>query len=139
MAKIEEQTDGFDKIKEINRNHYETGIFYMPKEYFEGWFRSICICKPNYKENFPKVYHTLNLYKDMYEFYNIDADKTFYESFNGNEFIKTNIISKENLDVLLKIVHHIKSDFNFVYKNKKLSTIWLDKNKDLGNSNDDKN
>ena len=138
MAKIEEQTDGFDKIKEINRNHYETGIFYMPKEYFEGWFRSICICKPNYKENFPKVYDTLNLYKDIYEFYNIDADKTFYESFNGNEFIKTNIISKENLDVLLKIVHHIKSDFNFVYKNEKLSTIWLDKNKDLGHSNDNK-
>ena len=42
------------------------------------------------------------------------------------------------MDVLLKIVHHIKSDFNFVYKNEKLSTIWLDKNKDLGNSNDDK-
>ena len=138
MPKIEEQIDGFDKIKEINRNHYETGIFYMPKEYFEGWFRSICICKPNYKENFPKVYDALNLYKDIYIFYNIDADKTFYESFNGNEFIKTNIISKENLDVLLKIVHHIKFDFSFVSKNKKLSTIWLDKNKDLGNSNNDK-
>lgn len=138
MPQIEEQINGFDEIKKINRNHYETGIFYMPREYFEGWFRSICICKPNYKEYFPKVYDTLNLYKDIYEFYNIDADKTFFESFHGNELIKTNIISKENLDILLKIVHHIKSDFNFVYKDKKLSTIWLDKNKDLGPLTDDK-
>ena len=138
MPQIEEQIDGFDEIKKINRSHYETGIFYMPKEYFEGWFRSICICKPNYKEYFPKVYDTLNLYKDIYEFYNIDADKTFFESFHGNELIKTNIISKENLDILLKIVHHIKSDFNFVYKDKKLSTKWVDKNKDLGSLTDDK-
>ena len=139
MPKIEEQINGFDEIIEINRNHYKTGIFYMPKEYFEGWFRSICICTPNYKENFPKVYDTLNLYQDIYEYYNIDSSNSFYESFHGNEFIRTNILSKENLNALLKIVHLVKSDFNFVYKDEKLSTIWLDKNKGLSSSIDDKN
>ena len=139
MPEIEKQIDGFDEIIKINRNHYETGIFYMPKEYFEGWFRSISICKPNYKENFPKVDKTLDLYKGIYEFYNINSDKTYFESFHGNELIKTNIISKKNLNVLLKIIHHIKSDINFVYKNEELSTIWLDKNSNLVSPKDDKN
>ena len=43
------------------------------------------------------------------------------------------------MNVLLKIVHLVKSDFNFVYKNEKLSTIWLDKNKYVAPSTDDKN
>jgi hypothetical protein len=41
---IEEKIKYFQDIIEINRKYYETGIFYMPREYFEKWFRNIMIC-----------------------------------------------------------------------------------------------
>lgn len=135
MPKIEEQIDGMDEIIEINRKHYETGVFYMPKEYFEGWFRNICICKPNYKKNFPKIYNTLNIYKAISKYYKLDSGKFFFETTQGKELIKTDITSKENLKNLKKIIHHINSNFIYVYDKQLLSTIWSSGKNNFESSN----
>ena len=44
IEKIEKQFDDFDKIIKVNQKYDETGVFCMPKEYFEGWIRDITIC-----------------------------------------------------------------------------------------------
>ena len=49
----------------------------MPKEYFEGWIRDITICTPNYKENYPKVYDYLELYKTISKEYKINSSQYF--------------------------------------------------------------
>ena len=131
IPKIEKLLYGLDNIIKINRNHYKTGVFYMPKEYFEGWFRNICMCKPDYKNNFPKVYEILNLYKAISEYYNIKAGSSFFDSIQGNELIKTDIISKENYESLLKIIQHNKSNFIYVYDLQNLGSIWYDGNDNI--------
>ena len=98
----------------------------MPREYFEGWFRNICICKPNYKKYFPKVYEALTLYKVISEYYKIDSGKSFFDSTQGNELIKTDIISKKNLESLKKVIQQINSNYSYVYDKESLSTIWYD-------------
>ena len=128
MPKIESQLRGFGEIIKINRNHYETGVFYMPREYFEGWFRDISICKPNYKKYFPKVYDALELYKAFSDYYKIDSAKCFFDSTQGNELIKTDIISKENLESLKKIIQQRKTKYSYIYDKETLSTIWSDGN-----------
>ena len=126
ILSIEKQIDGLNEIILINRRHYETGVFYMPREYFEGWFRNICICKPNYKKYFPKVYEALTLYKVISEYYKIDSGKSFFDSTQGNELIKTDIISKKNLESLKKVIQQINSNYSYVYDKESLSTIWYD-------------
>ena len=128
IPKIEKQLDGFEDIKEINKNYDKTGVFYMPKEYFEGWFRDICICTPNYKQNFPKVYKTLNLYQAISKYYGIAKGSFFFDSINGNELIKTDIVSKEKLESLKKIIQPQKSDIAYVFDKQRLETIWSDGN-----------
>ena len=39
MITIEEQIYGLNNIININKKHYQTGVFYVPREYFEGWFK----------------------------------------------------------------------------------------------------
>ena len=135
MPKIEEQINGLDEIKEINKNHYNTGVFYMPREYFEGWFRDLTICKPDYQKFFPKVYESLNLHRAISEFYNIDPNNIFFESNQGSEVVKTDIKSKENLDCLKKIIQISNSQFAFVYDKQELKDIWSTKNIDSKSSN----
>jgi len=126
LAAIENQIYGLNEIISINREHYKTGVFYMPREYFEGWFRNICICKPNYKEFFPKVYDALTLYKYISEYYNVDSGKLLFDSTQGNELIKTDIISKKNFKTLQKVIQQINSGNAYVYDKQTLSTIWSD-------------
>ena len=126
LAAIENKIYGLNEIISINREHYKTGVFYMPREYFEGWFRNICICEPNYKEFFPKVYEALTLYKCISEYYNVDSGKLFFDSTQGNELIKTDIISKKNFKTLQKVIQQINSDNAYVYDKQTLSTIWSD-------------
>ena len=126
LAAIENQIYGLNEIISINREHYKTGVFYMPREYFEGWFRNICICEPNYKEFFPKVYEALTLYKFISEYYNVDSGKLLFDSTQGNELIKTDIISKKDFKTLQKVIQQINSDKAYVYDKQTLSTIWSD-------------
>lgn len=131
MPKIEEQINGMDEIIGINRKHYDTGVLYMPREYFEGWFRDITICKPDYQNFFPKVYESLNLHRAISEYYNIDSNKVFFESNQGNELVKTDIKSKENLEYLKKIIQLRNSNFAFVYDKQELKAIWSKENINL--------
>ena len=108
----------------------------MPREYFEGWFRNICICKPNYKEYFPKVYDALTLYKVISDYYKIDSGKSFFDSTQSNELIKTDIISKENLESLKKVIQKINSNYSYVYDKESLSTIWYDGTNNIESSCD---
>ena len=126
LAAIENQIYGLNEIISINREHYKTGVFYMPREYFEGWFRNICICEPNYKEFFPKVYEALTLYKCISEYYNVDSGKLFFDSTQGNELIKTDIISKKDFKTLQKVIQQINSDKAYVYDKQTFSIIWSD-------------
>ena len=77
IEKIEKQFDDFDKIIKVNQKYDETGVFCMPKEYLEGWIRDITICTPNYKENYPKVYDYLELYKTISKEYKINSSQYF--------------------------------------------------------------
>ncbi len=77
IEKIEKQFDDFDKIIKVNQKYDETGDFYMPKEYFECWFRDIIIYTPNYKENYPKVYDFLELYKTISKEYKMNSSQYF--------------------------------------------------------------
>ena len=126
MEYIEKQIKGFDDIIAINKKHYETGVFYMPREYFEGWFRDITICFPNYEKYYPKANEALNLYKAISDYYNISSGICFFDTKYGNEMIKTDIISKDKFESLKKIIVPIKSDFTYVYGKQNLETIWSD-------------
>ena len=129
IKKIEKQISGFNDIININKKHYETGVFYMPKEYFEGWFRDIIICTPNYKENYPKVYENLELYKTISEYYKINSSQYFFNFNQGNQLIKTDIISKNNLNSNNKLIQQIKSNFVYDFKKDSMETIfWSGKN-----------
>ena len=98
----------------------------MTREYFEGWFKNICICGPNYKVFFPKFYEALTLYKFISENYNVHSGKLFFDSTQGNELIKTDIISKKNFKTLQKVIQQINSGNAYVYDKQTLSTIWSD-------------
>ena len=126
MEYIEKQIKGFDDIIAINKKHYETGVFYMPREYFEGWFRDITICIPNYEKYYPKANEALNLYKAISDYSIISSGICFFDTKYGNEMIKTDIISKDKFESLKKIIDPIKSDFTYVYGKQNLETIWSD-------------
>jgi len=122
---IEEKIKCFEEIIKINRKHYETGIFYMPKEYFEKWFRNILIYIPDYKSNFKKVHDNLVLYKTISNFYGIKSNKLCFDSIQGKNLIKTDVIFKDNFELFQKIIQQKNSNFCYVYNDKnELSSIW---------------
>ena len=121
---IENQIEPFKDIIEINKKHYQTGVFYMPREYYEKWFRNILICKPNYEKYFPEVYNTLNLYKEVANYYQINSNQYFFDVTQGNNLIKTDVISKEKFESLLKLIQNKDSEFTHVYNKNNLSSIW---------------
>ena len=95
---INEIVDSFKDIKLINDKYKDTGVFYMPKEYFKKWFRDVTICLPNYKQYFPKVYNSSNLYKAINNFYGYNSNQNYFDISQGNRLIKVNIISKEKFE-----------------------------------------
>jgi hypothetical protein len=127
---INEIVDSFRDIKVINNKYKDTGVFYMPKEYFKKWFRDVTICIPNYKEYFPKVYNSMNLYEDINNFYGYDSNQNYFDISQGNRLIKVNIISKEKFEeTKKKIIQNKGSEFAYVYDDESLSTVWRCKNK----------
>ena len=123
---IENQIKAFPEIIQINNKHYETGVFYMPKEYYEKWFRDIIICKPDYQRYFPEVFNAFNLYKEVANYYNINSQQYFFDVTQGQDLIKTDVISKQKYESLLKLIQHKKSEFTYAYDKNTLSTIWFD-------------
>ena len=122
---INEIVDSFRDIKVINNKYKDTGVFYMPKEYFTKWFRDVTICLPNYKQYFPKVYNSSNLYKDINSFYGYDSNQNYFDISQGNRLIKVNIISKEKFEeTKKKIIQNKGSEFTYVYDDESLSTVW---------------
>ena len=79
IIEIENKIKPFQEIIEINNKHYETGVFYMPREYFEKWFRDLTICIPNYKKYFPEVYDCLILYKVVAKYYKIKSNQYYFD------------------------------------------------------------
>ena len=127
---INKIVDKFEDIKVINEVYKDTGIFYMPKEYFMKWFRDITICIPNYKKYFPKVYNSKILYEAINNFYGYNSNQNFFDISQGNRLIKINIISKKKFeDTGKKIIQNNDSEFAYVYDNSLLSSIWRCKNK----------
>lgn len=43
---INQSVNSFKDIKAINDRYKDTGVFYMPKNYFKKWFRDVTICIP---------------------------------------------------------------------------------------------
>ena len=123
---IENQIKAFREIIEINKKHYNTGVFYMPREYFEKWFRNIVICKPDYQKYFPEVFNALNLYREIADYYRINSKQYFFDVAQGQNLIKTEVISKEKYESLLKLIQNNKSEFTYAYDKNTLSTIWYD-------------
>ena len=128
--KINKIIDKFQDIKAINDLYKDTGVFYMPKEYFIKWFRDVTICRPNYKKFFPKVYNNKKLYDAINKFYGYNSNQNFFDISQGNRLIKVNIISKKNFeDTNKKIIQNNASEFAYVYDTNLLSSIWRIKNK----------
>ena len=105
---INEIVNSFRHIKEINDKYKDTGVFYMPIEYFKKWFKDVTICLPNYKEYFPKVYNSSNLYKAIDNFYGYNSNQNYFDIIQGNRLIKVNIISKEKFEETKKKLYKIK-------------------------------
>ena len=127
---INEIVNSFRNIKLINNKYKDTGVFYMPKEYFKKWFRDVTICLPNYKQYFPKVYNSSNLYKDINNFYGYNSNQNYFDISQGNRLIKVNIISKEKFEeTQKKIIQNEGSEYAYVYDSESLSTVWRCKNK----------
>ena len=124
FQKIENQIYGFNDIININKQYNKTGVFYMPKEYFDGWFRDITICTPNYEEKYPKVYEHLELYKTISKEYKVNSSQYFFNFNQGNQLIKTDIISKKDFDSNKKLIQIIKSNFVYAFKQDSMETIF---------------
>ena len=67
----------------------------MPREYFEKWFRNIMICKPDFKNNYQKIYDNFILYRSISKYYDINSDKLYFDTIQGKNLIKTDVINKE--------------------------------------------
>ena len=126
IIEIENKIKPFQEIIEINNKHYETGDFYMPREYFEKWFRDLTICIPNYKKYFPEVYDCLILYKVVAKYYKIKSNQYYFDVTQGNNLIKTDIVSKEKLESLKKLIQHNDSAFTYIYDKQTPSSIWYE-------------
>ena len=127
---INKIVNSFKDIKAINDKYMDTGVFYMPKEYFKKWFRDVTICIPDYKKYFPKVYNDRNLYEAINSFYGYNSNQNYFDISQGNRLIKVNIISKKNFEeTKKKIIQNKGSQFAYVYDNNSLSSIWRCKNK----------
>jgi hypothetical protein len=96
----------------------------MPREYFEKWFRNIMICKPDYRNNFHKIYDNFALYRSISNYYQINSDKLYFDTIQGKNLIKTDVIYKENFELFKKIIQQKNSNFSYVYNKNELSTIW---------------
>ena len=123
---IENQIRDFPEIIKINNRHYNTGVFYMPREYYEKWFRNIVICKPNYQKYFPEVFNAFNLYKEVANYYKINSQQSFFDITQGQNLIKTDVISKQKYESLLKLIQPNNSAFTYAYDKNSQSTIWYD-------------
>ncbi len=126
IVEIENLIMPFKEIIKINKKHYETGVFYMPREYFEKWFRNILICKPNYETYFPEVYNCLNLYKEVAKYYKIKKIQYFFDITQGKNLIKVDIISKEKFESVKKIIQHNDSSTIYVYEKQTPLSIWFE-------------
>jgi uncharacterized membrane protein len=98
----------------------------MPREYFEKWFRDLTICIPNYKKYFPEVYDCLILYKVVAKYYKIKSNQYYFDVTQGNNLIKTDIVSKEKLESLKKLIQHNDSAFTYIYDKQTPSSIWYE-------------
>ncbi len=98
----------------------------MPREYYEKWFRNIVICKPNYQKYFPEVFNAFNLYKEVANYYKIISHQSFLDVTQGQNLIKTDIISKQKYESLLKLIQPNNSVFTYAYDKNSQSTIWYD-------------
>ena len=127
---INKTVDLFMDIKRINKKYEDTGVFYMPMEYFKKWFRDVTICLPDYQKFFPKVYDSRNLYDAINNYYGYNSNQNYFDIVQGNRFIKVNIISKKKFEeTKKKIVQNNGSEFAYVYDKNMLSSIWRYKNK----------
>ena len=127
---INKYLNSFKDIKAINNRYNDTGVFYMPKNYFKKWFRDVTICIPDYKKYFPKVYNSRNLYEAINKFYGYDSNQNYFDISQGNRLIKVNIISKKKFEETnKKIIQNNGSQYAYVYDNNLLSSIWRCKNK----------
>lgn len=98
----------------------------MPREYYEKWFRNIVICKPNYQKYFPEVFNAFNLYKEVANYYKIISHQSFFDVTQGQNLIKTDVISKQKYESLLKLIQPNNSVFTYAYDKNSQSTIWYD-------------
>ena len=115
---INKYLNSFKDIKAINNRYNDTGVFYMPKNYFKKWFRDVTICIPDYKKYFPKVYNSRNLYEAINKFYGYDSNQNYFDISQGNRLIKVNIISKKKFEETnKKIIQNNGSQYAYVYDN----------------------
>ena len=115
-SEINAIVNSYKNIKKINDKYKDTGVFYMPKEYFKKWFRDVTICEPNYKDNFPKVYNSRNLYDVVNEYYEYNSNQNYFDIIQGNRLIKVNIISKDNFEETKTKITIITPDHCFIRK-----------------------
>ena len=112
-------------VKVINGKYKDTGVFYMPKEYFKKWFRDVTICLPNYGQTFKKVENSKNLYDAINNFYGYDSNKNYFDISQKDKLITVNIISKKKFEETnKKIIQINNSEFAYVYDKASLSSIW---------------
>ena len=126
IIEIENMIEPFKGIIEINSKHYVTGVFYMPREYFEKWFRNILICMPNYQKYYPEVYDCINLYKEVANYYQIKPDQYYFDVNQGKNLLKTDIMSKEKFEALKKCIQYSGSLFTYVYEKQAPLSIWYE-------------
>ena len=101
---IKNQLGGLEYIKRINENYPNTGIIYMPMDYYYEWCDDYTICTPDYKTLSPITHHHFQLYQKLMELYNMNSSKYYFDIDDGRKYVKTNLISYENQESKLSII-----------------------------------
>ena len=101
---IKNQLGGLEYIKRINEKYPETGIIYMPMDYYYDWCSDYTICNPDYKTISPNTHQHFQLYKKLMELYNMNSSKFYFDIDDGGKFVKTNLIPYENEKSKLSII-----------------------------------
>jgi hypothetical protein len=76
----------------MNEKYPETGIIYMPMDYYYDWCSDYTICTPDYKTISPNTHQHFQLYKKLMELYNMNSSKFYFDIDDGGKFVKTNLI-----------------------------------------------
>ena len=63
----------------MNEKYPETGIIYMPMDYYYDWCSDYTICTPDYKTISPNTHQHFQLYKKMMELYNMNSSKFYFD------------------------------------------------------------